>query len=113
MTLLVLLDLSAAFDIVDPNILLTRLRSKPGLNGIALLWLCSYLSGRTQRISVQGALSKVFHLRYGVPQGSCLGPFCLTDIQAKSLILSVVTFQKFIVMQMTPALFIVYPKLCF
>ena len=34
---------------------------------------CSYLSGKTQRISVQGALSNVFHLRYGVPQGSCLG----------------------------------------
>ena len=74
MTLLVLLDLSDAFDTVDPSILLTRLRSKLGLNGTALSWFCSYLSGRTQRISVQGALSNVFHLRYGVPQGSCLGP---------------------------------------
>ena len=83
MTLLVLLDLSAAFDSVDPNILLTRLRSKPGLNGTALLWLCSYLSGRTQRISVQGALSKVFHLRYGVPQGSCLGPLLFNRYSSK------------------------------
>ena len=60
LTLLVLLHLSAAFDTVNPSILLTRLRSKLGLNGIALSWFCSYLSGRTQRISVQGALSNVF-----------------------------------------------------
>ena len=73
-TLLVLLDLSAAFDTVDPNILLTHLRSKLGLNGTALSWLCSYLTRRTQRITVQGTLSNIFHLRYGVPQGSCLGP---------------------------------------
>ena len=59
-TLLVLLDLSAAFDTVDPSILLTRLRSKLGLNGTALSWFCSYLPGRTQRISVQRALSNGF-----------------------------------------------------
>ena len=82
-TLLVLLDLSAAFDTVDPSILLTRLRSKLSLNGTALLWFCSYLSGRTQRISVQGALSNVFHLRYGVPQGSCLGPVLFNIYSSK------------------------------
>ena len=72
MTLLVLLDLSVAFDTVDPSILLTRLRSKLGLNRAALSWFFSFLSGRIQRISVQGVLSNVFHLRYGVPQGSYL-----------------------------------------
>ena len=82
-TLLVLLDLSAAFDTADPSILLTRLRSKLALNGTALLWFCSYLSGRTQRISVQGALSNVFHLRYGVLQGSCLGPLLFNIYSSK------------------------------
>ena len=82
-TLLVLLDLSAAFDTVDPSILLTRLRSKLGLNGTALSWFCSYLSGRTQRISVQGALSNVFYLRFGVPQGSCLGPILFNIYSSK------------------------------
>ena len=83
MTLLVLLDLSAAFDTADPSILLTRLRSKLALNGTAPLWFCSYLSGRTQRISVQGALSNVFHLRYGVLQGSCLGPLLFNIYSSK------------------------------
>ena len=82
-TLLVLLDLSAAFDTVDPSILLTRLRSKLGLSGTALSWFCSYVSGRTQQISVQGALSNVFLLRYGVPQGSCLGPVLLNIYSSK------------------------------
>ena len=82
-TLLVLLDLSAALDTVDPSILLTRLRSKLGLNGTALLWFCSYLSGRRQRISVQGALSNVFHLRHGVSQGSCLGPLLFNIYSSK------------------------------
>ena len=83
MTLLVLLDLSGAFDTVDPNILLTRLRSKPGLKRTALLWCCSYLFVRTQRISIQGALSKVFHLRYGIPRGSCLGPLLFNIYSSK------------------------------
>ena len=83
MALLVLLDVSAAFDTVNPSILLTRLRLKLGLNGTALSCLCSYLSGRTQRISVQGALSNVFHLRYGVPQGSCLGPVLFNIYSSK------------------------------
>ena len=82
-TLLVLLDLSASFDTVDPRILLTRLRSKLGLNGIALLWLCSYLTGRTQWISVQGTLSNVFHLRYGVPLGTCQGPVLFNIYSSK------------------------------
>ena len=73
-TLLVLLDLSAAFDTVDHRILLDRLQFDFGISGSALNWIESYLSNRTQRIYIDGVLSSNFNLKFGVPQGSCLGP---------------------------------------
>ena len=77
-SLLVLLDLSAAFDTVDHNILMQTLYTKIGLKATALSWFTSYLNGRRQQISVNGTLSDFFELKYGVPQGSCLGPLLFT-----------------------------------
>ena len=71
--LLVLLDLSAAFDIVDRSVLLRRLQTSFGISGAPLDWLKSYLSARS-RVSIPGALSDSLPLDWGVPQGSCLGP---------------------------------------
>ena len=59
-TLLVLLDLSAAFDTVKHTILLDRLKSKIGISGVALNWFSSYLSGRNQRVLMKGAVSDKF-----------------------------------------------------
>ena len=73
-TLLVTLDLSAAFDTIDHVILLKRLHSNFGISGRVISWFQSYLENRSQSISVNGATSKRFHLQHGVPQGSCLGP---------------------------------------
>ena len=73
-TLLVLLDLSAAFDTVDHNILVNILESDFGICGDALKWFRSYLIGRVQRAIVNQQSSKTFNLNYVVPQGSCLGP---------------------------------------
>lgn len=72
-TLLVLLDLSAAFDTVDHSIL-KRLQEDFGISGKVLSWFSSYLSGRSQKVVIDGVYSKKFDLSFGVPQGSCLGP---------------------------------------
>ena len=72
-TLLMLLDLSAAFDTVNHRILLDPLPSDFGISGSALNWIESYLSNRTQRIYIDGVLSSNFNLKFGVPQGSCPG----------------------------------------
>ena len=82
-TLLVLLDLSAAFDTVDHPIMLERLQTKLGVSGIVRDWFCSYLSGRSQRISINGSLSDKFDLDCGVPQGSCLGPLLFSIYVSK------------------------------
>ena len=73
-TLLVLLDLSAAFDTVNHEVLLKRLHTDVGIRGKFLDWVKSYLNERSQRIAVQGTMSRQFDLDCGVPQGSCLGP---------------------------------------
>jgi hypothetical protein len=72
-TLLVILDLSAAFDTVDRHIMLERLKSSFGIQDQVLKWFSSFLSNRSQFISVNGGTSKRFELKNGVPQRSCLG----------------------------------------
>ena len=73
-TLLGMFDLSAAFDTVDHAILLKRLDVSFGIRGNALNWFASYLSGRSQQVSVHSILASLFYLEFGVPQGSVLGP---------------------------------------
>ena len=82
-TLLVLLDLSSAFDTVEHEILLERLRSTIGLRGKVLSWFESYLKGRSQQVSINETLSKPFDLKCGVSQGSCLGPLLFTIYVSK------------------------------
>ena len=77
-TLLVLLDLSAAFDTIHHDKLIGRLESDLGITDNALAWFKSDLSDRFQRVSVNGSLSDQFPLKQGVPQGSCLGPLLFT-----------------------------------
>ena len=72
--LLLMLDLSAAFDTVDHSILMHRLRDDFGIGGSAYDWYSSYLENRSFRILVSGAYSKDIHLEYGLPQGSVTGP---------------------------------------
>ena len=64
-TLLGMFDLSAAFDTVDHAILLKRLDVSFGIRGNALNWFASYLSGRSQQVSVHGILASSFYLDFG------------------------------------------------
>ena len=88
--ILVLLDLSAAFDTVDHGLLLNRLERRFGISGSVLDRPGSYLSDRGQVASMAGEKSGSRSLECGVPQGSVLGPvlfscyICpLSDISTK------------------------------
>ncbi len=70
--LLVLLDLSAAFDTIDHKTLLSRLSNRCGVKVTALNWFQSYLSEETQTVSIGSAHSNIERLKYGVPHGSVL-----------------------------------------
>ena len=87
---LALIDLSAAFDTVDHDILLTFLRDTVGIDDSALNWFQSYLTGRTQYVSIENVLSDLSELLFGVAQGSVMGPlkFCVYTLPVGAIIKS-------------------------
>ena len=86
-TIVLFLDLSAAFDTVDIDLLLSILKLEIGIDGIALQWLKSFLTGRTQKVRVGSCFSNQAEVNHGVPQGSILGPQCF-NIYSRSLVKS-------------------------
>lgn len=85
--ILILLDLSAAFDTVVHTLLLRDCRSI-GITGSALAYLKSYLESRTYRVQIGESFSEQKTLERGVPQGSVLGPilFCIYTIELSHLL---------------------------
>ena len=80
---LILLDLSAAFNTIDYNTLLRRLEMRFAVTDTALNWLRSYLTNRTQAVTVgnpllEGSRLAFVLLKSGIPQGSILGPILFT-----------------------------------
>ena len=69
----VLLDLAKAFDTVDHNILVRKLYAN-GVRGPLNKWFESYLTNRKQVVSIGNEISSELDMKYGVPQGSVLGP---------------------------------------
>ena len=72
-SVVIFLDLSAAFDTLDHNILINRLTSI-GISDTALDWFISYLIDRFYQISIKSLISKPRKVTHGVPQGSVLCP---------------------------------------
>ena len=73
-TALLALAISAEFDTADFEVLLQRMSGDFGVNGNALNWLRTFVSGRTQYVGVGAARSTTVDCQSGVPQGSVLGP---------------------------------------
>ena len=73
-TIIILLDLSAAFDTIDFYIMIQILHDEIGVRGVALDWFRSFLQGRTQHVKIDNAYSEVLDILFGTPQGSVLGP---------------------------------------
>jgi len=74
LTLLCMLNMSAAFDCVDHSILLHRLQVGVGITGIVLDWITSFLTGHTQQVAYNSQLSIMQTVMCGVPQVSVIGP---------------------------------------
>ena len=77
-TAFVALDLSAAFDTVDHDVLLSKLNNRFGIKGSILEWMSSYLKPRRFFVNTNGSSSDILDLDFSVPQGSCLGPVLFT-----------------------------------
>lgn len=91
----VFLDLSKAFDTIAHNILLRKLHHY-GIRGLAYDWFKSYLHGRQQYVNMNNHESQRKDIKYGVPQGSILGPLLfilyINDFVNSSSILHKVIF---------------------
>ena len=77
-TIVVMIDLSAAFDTVDIPTVIDILHDEFGIKDTPLKWVESYLTQRSVKVIIDNSFSDTEHLKFGVPQGSCAGPVIFT-----------------------------------
>ena len=86
-TVIIFLDLSAAFDTIDVEKLLQIMYDEIGLGGMVLQWFRSFLQGRTQRVKIEDEYSESLEVPCGAPQGSVLGPKCFNiNVRSQRLV---------------------------
>ena len=80
---LVLLDLSAAFDTMDYDTLISCVLTRFGFSGTVLKWFTTYLLDHSQSVKIGSVISECFKLNFGVPRGSVFGPYTPTPLVRK------------------------------
>ena len=75
--ILILLDLTVAFDTIDHDVLFSRMESTLGITGPALEWFRSYLHDYTLQVQIDDSFSALQEILRSVPQGSVLGHLLL------------------------------------
>ena len=73
-TFLIILDLSAVFDMINHSLMMDILENDFGIVSVNTRWRKFYLDERQQRFMIKQYMTDCFQLNSGVPQGSCLGP---------------------------------------
>ena len=86
--LMVLLDMSAAFDTVDHDILLQRLHTQFGISSTVNTWFSTYIKNRTTKVSIKGDFSRHHVFNYSIPQGSIVGPLAFKSESDRQRVLS-------------------------
>ena len=75
--LILLLDMSAAFDTIDHELMLKTLKNSYGIDKLVLNWLSLYLNHLSFSVNINDCFSNPYSMLYGVPQGSILEPIII------------------------------------